>query len=841
MLSSDGARHGIVLDYYLGSEIDFEPDGQPDATVTGDDNDGGEDEDGAVFNSLIIAGQPVDLTVTASAAGKLDAWFDFNNNGNWADDGEQIFASQALTTGENNLNFNVPAGLVADVQTVARFRFSSVGGLLYTGFAEDGEVEDYLIEILADSDGDGEPDLTDLCPEDPNKTAPGICGCGVADTDTDGDGTPDCNDNCPSDPNKTEPGICGCGTPDMDTDGDGTADCNDECPNDAEKIAPGVCGCDVPDTDTDGDETADCNDGCPNDPRKINPGACGCGVSDRDSDRDGRADCSDRCPTDPLKTSPGVCGCGVADTDSDGDGTADCNDGCPADAGKTTPGVCGCGNADIDSDGDGTADCNDGCPADAGKTTPGVCGCGVADTDSDGDGILDCKDSCPNDAGKTGPGACGCGVPDTDSDGDGIPDCNDRDLPPVSDPGGHQVVDSETIVYLNGSASYDPDGTIVKYLWRQVDGSVIGLTAGDSAQALFVSPATMAEDVLLTFALTVTDNEGLTSTESVVVTVNRAYEESCHVPPEARFPEDGEIEVPLIPVLTVQKDLNPDSCASHMWTRWQISTAPDFKEALLVYSVQDEDHNNPLSHDVPPGVLNPDTTYYWRAEIHCNSSAGVGCTSAPSVAFSFTTGDATDDANGNGVPDNQELPGDTDLDGNGQPDNFGVHFKGVRTVVGNVFVAIETQGNILFLQSLDNQDQAILDGMPDNMPWGLINFKIEVPEPGDIAQIKIYFDQKAPKDAIFYKYDPIEGWIDYSSHAAFALDMKSVTIEIKDGGFDDVISGKMIGDKDGVANGVIVAPCGIGTIAAGGGGSDDGNSGGSDGGGCYINAVTDKK
>jgi hypothetical protein len=40
----------------------------------------------------------------------------------------------------------------------------------------------------------------DACPHDPDKTAPGICGCGVPDTDTDGDGTPNCNDGCPEDP-----------------------------------------------------------------------------------------------------------------------------------------------------------------------------------------------------------------------------------------------------------------------------------------------------------------------------------------------------------------------------------------------------------------------------------------------------------------------------------------------------------------------------------------------------------------------------------------------------------------------------------------------------------------
>jgi len=42
---------------------------------------------------------------------------------------------------------------------------------------------------------DGDP--VDLCPDDPDKTEPGICGCGVADLDSDGDGVPDCVDQCP--------------------------------------------------------------------------------------------------------------------------------------------------------------------------------------------------------------------------------------------------------------------------------------------------------------------------------------------------------------------------------------------------------------------------------------------------------------------------------------------------------------------------------------------------------------------------------------------------------------------------------------------------------------------
>jgi hypothetical protein len=38
----------------------------------------------------------------------------------------------------------------------------------------------------------------DQCSTDPAKIAPGVCGCGVADTDTDSDGLADCIDNCDS-------------------------------------------------------------------------------------------------------------------------------------------------------------------------------------------------------------------------------------------------------------------------------------------------------------------------------------------------------------------------------------------------------------------------------------------------------------------------------------------------------------------------------------------------------------------------------------------------------------------------------------------------------------------
>ncbi len=311
-----------------------------------------------------------------------------------------------------------------------------------------------------DSDTDGTLDCADGCPNDPNKTEPGDCGCGTPDDDSDGDGTGDCIDGCPNDPNKTAPGICGCGTPDTDSDGDGTANCNDNCPNDPDKVEPGECGCGTPDVDTDTDGTLDCNDGCPNDPNKVAPGECGCGKPDVDSDTDGILDCDDNCPdhANNGQEDGDLDGAGDAcdncpddenadQADGDDDGVGDVCDNCPEDsnngqADEDTDGVGDeCDNCDEvanpgqdDSDTDGVGDDCDNCRNDPNPEQ----------TDSDSDGVGDECDGCPEDPNKTEPGVCGCGNPETgDGDTDGVADCIDN-CP--SDPNsGQEDVDTDGV------------------------------------------------------------------------------------------------------------------------------------------------------------------------------------------------------------------------------------------------------------------------------------------------------------------------------------------------------------------------------------------------------------
>ena len=89
------------------------------------------------------------LGVIASTAGVLNAWMDFNDDGDWSDSGEQIATNYSVPAGANPLVFAIPA----DAQVgpaVGRFRFGSAVGLLVTGLAADGEVEDHAFTIYQD-------------------------------------------------------------------------------------------------------------------------------------------------------------------------------------------------------------------------------------------------------------------------------------------------------------------------------------------------------------------------------------------------------------------------------------------------------------------------------------------------------------------------------------------------------------------------------------------------------------------------------------------------------------------------------------------------------------------
>ncbi|MCP3675551.1 MAG: cadherin repeat domain-containing protein, partial [Gammaproteobacteria bacterium] len=74
-----------------------------------------------------------------------------------------------------------------------------------------------------------------------------------------------------------------------------------------------------------------------------------------------------------------------------------------------------------------------------------------------------------------------------------------------------------TTITLSGSGT-DSDGTISSYSWEQTTGTTVSLNNADSATATFDAPVT-TEQLTLTFELAVTDDDGATNTDTIIIDI----------------------------------------------------------------------------------------------------------------------------------------------------------------------------------------------------------------------------------------------------------------------------------------------------------------------------------
>lgn len=151
LLASDGARHAATGPI-LGASRDVEADGQPSATANGDDTAGSDDENGVILPGTLIARVNAALEVNTSTGGRLDAWIDYNRDGDFLDANEQVVNGRLMNVGTTFFSITVPAGISAG-PSFARFRLSSAGGLGPTGSAPNGEVEDYPVNLAVPTPG----------------------------------------------------------------------------------------------------------------------------------------------------------------------------------------------------------------------------------------------------------------------------------------------------------------------------------------------------------------------------------------------------------------------------------------------------------------------------------------------------------------------------------------------------------------------------------------------------------------------------------------------------------------------------------------------------------------
>lgn len=92
-----------------------------------------------------------------------------------------------------------------------------------------------------------------------------------------------------------------------------------------------------------------------------------------------------------------------------------------------------------------------------------------------------------------------------------------KNQPPVAIAGNAQTVIAGVQVTLTGSGT-DNDGNITGYAWTQTAGDTVTLFDADTAITRFIAPRVTA-DTILSFTLTVFDNDDATGTDSIDITV----------------------------------------------------------------------------------------------------------------------------------------------------------------------------------------------------------------------------------------------------------------------------------------------------------------------------------
>jgi hypothetical protein len=294
------------------------------------------------------------------------------------------------------------------------------------------------------------------------------------------------------------------------------------------------------------------------------------------------------------------------------------------------------------------------------------------------------------------------------------------------------------------------------------------------------------------------DGDGTTNAEEFAVNSDPSQVAGNPAPetPLLIAPSDEADSVDVTPLLLTGDFADADN-GTHARTCYQISTTEDF--SALVYERTTALHLTQLQ--ISNLILEPETTYYWRVKFFDNHNGA----SQWSEVFSFTTesGESVGDLNGNGILDDQEMESGVDLDDDGTSDAVQSGLEGVNTPDRfNPQMAVKRSGSniqIVGMRALATDDFAAQGDQPETLT-GLISFKLLLLDDTTAATVIVYFSQPAPADAHWYKYDPDQGWEEYP-HAEFSADRMSVILLLEDGG---------IGDEDGVQNGIIVDPSGLG-------------------------------
>jgi len=135
-------------------------------------------------------------------------------------------------------------------------------------------------------------------------------------------------------------------------------------------------------------------------------------------------------------------------------------------------------------------------------------------------------------------------------------------VPPVANAGNNIILTLPlNSTNLNGGGSSDPDGIITTYTWTKVSGPATYTISNANAAATGLTGLVQGVYV---FRLTVTDNDGASSTDDVTVTVNAAANQS----PVANAGSDITLTLPTNSTTLTGSGYDPDgTITTYVWTK----------------------------------------------------------------------------------------------------------------------------------------------------------------------------------------------------------------------------------------------------------------------------------
>lgn len=359
---------------------------------------------------------------------------------------------------------------------------------------------------------------------------------------------------------------------------------------------------------------------------------------------------------------------------------------------------------------------------------------------------------------------------------------------PVAKAGSDQNVKKGDTVILNASESYDPDGSLVTYHWRESSSSGVVLSSPDQPQTSFTAPSGGSSGKNLTFVLTVSDNTGAQAEDSITVNVS---------------PDTVPVQQPGQPAgntvteggTVIMKGSELGDYGADVVYSWKQISGPE---------VELSD-----SHAADPTFVAP----------------AVGAEGAD-LLFELiitTSGEQVYKSNVNvHVADNGIVIPDA-------PENV-LPFHPAEGV--DMAVVISGNGKLILLEPVDSALITDNRNRPESLIYGMFRMHIKTDEPAETVTADIYMKDAAADGYRWYKYNETEGWIDFSSHSLISADRKKISLTLTDGG---------AGDSDGTADGIIRDPSGLGIpndgSNPGNGGEPSGGGAGDDGGGCFIRSL----